>query len=79
MKCYKKVFTKDNLRNNYGFFIYEFIFILYAICLFLFRFRYYSKLLNKINKLAKLKKELFKNNNKNNLEITDNKIIICFF
>ena len=27
MKCYKKVFTKDNLINNYGFFIY--IFILY--------------------------------------------------
>ena len=31
MKCYKKVFTKDNLINNYGFFIYIFIFALYTI------------------------------------------------
>ena len=79
MKCYKKVFTKDNLKNNYGFFIYIFIFILYAICLLLFCFKYYSKLLNKINDLAKLKKELFEENNINNLKITDNKIILCFY
>ena len=75
MKCYKKVFTNDNLRNNYGFFIYIFIFALYTICLILFSCKYYSKLLNKINKLAKLKEEQFKKNKINNFEITNNEII----
>ena len=42
---------------------------------FIFCFKYYSKLLNKINDLAKLKKELFEENNINNLKITDNKIL----
>ena len=36
MKCYKNVFDKKNIRNNYGFFIIFFIELLYFICLFNF-------------------------------------------
>ena len=55
MKCFKQVFTKDNLKKNYGFFIFSFIYILYFICLFLFRYKYYFQLINIINNLIRIK------------------------
>ena len=41
LKCYKEVFKKDNIKLNYGFYIYLFIFLLYFICLFLFYYKFY--------------------------------------
>ena len=41
LKCYKIVFKINNLKRNYGFFIISFIFLLYYITLFIFRFKSY--------------------------------------
>ena len=43
MKCYKIAFTKD-IINNYGFYILDFIIILYFICLIIFKINSYDKL-----------------------------------
>ena len=73
MKCYKIVFKIENLKKNYGFYFYSFIFILYIITLFLFSFKFFSSLVNVINKIkiAKIKILESKGNNINNL-ITNN-------
>ena len=36
VKCYKIVFNINNLKNNYGFFIIFFIFIMYFISIIIF-------------------------------------------
>ena len=47
LKCYKKVFTKESLKNNYGFFIFLIIFVLFFITLILFISKYlYSFFIN---------------------------------
>ena len=74
-KCYKVVFIYNNLKNNYGFFIYIFIYILFFICLFLFRCKYYSILINKIKKLIRIKVDSFKENKMNHLFKTKNQIV----
>ena len=44
MKCYKKVFIKNNLKNNIGFFINLGIVILFIISFFIFIFYSFPKL-----------------------------------
>ena len=56
MKCYKTVIKIDNLKNNYGFFIQIFIFILFFITLFLFCCKYYYNLMNIIKLIIEAKK-----------------------
>ena len=51
MKCYKIVFKKENIKNNYGFYIQGFIFCLFLTCLFLFYFKYYKLFLEKIKNI----------------------------
>ena len=63
MKCYKKVFNKDSLKKNYGFFI--FIFVLYFICLFLFKYKHYFLLINDIYQIENALNEILKDNVKN--------------
>ena len=77
MKCFKKVFSKDNLIKNYGFYIFSFIYILYIICLLLFCCKYYSQLIKEIDKVIKAK-ENTKNsgiNFKKNIETQNNRFI----
>ena len=39
IKCYKKVFNKKNIKNNYGFFIVLIMNLLYYICLYVFIYK----------------------------------------
>ena len=55
VKCYKIVFTKNNMKNNYGSFIILFIFILYFLCLIIFYCKSWKKLLEEIVKIIKAK------------------------
>ena len=62
LKCYKSVFKKHNIIKNYGFYILNFIFLLYFICIFLFYFKfYYSFFLEVENIFLSLKN--YKNEN----------------
>ena len=49
MKCYKIVFTKGNIKSNYGFYILGFIILLFLICLFLFYYKYYQLFFAEMN------------------------------
>ena len=49
MKCYKVVFTKGNIKSNYGFYILGFIILLFLICLFLFYYKYYQLFFAEMN------------------------------
>ena len=52
MKCYKEVFNKKSLKNNYGFFIVLLIILFYIIFIFIFRFKSYIKLLTIISEIV---------------------------
>ena len=75
LKCYKKVFTKESLKNNYGFFIFLIIFVLFFITLILFISKYYTSLKNEINTIVDAKnnsnKLIIVNNNKNKNDINN--------
>ena len=62
IKCYKILFNKNNIKNNYGFFILFFIFLLYLICIIIF----YCK---SLKNLIDIIKNIFdaKNNEKNHI------------
>ena len=49
MKCYKIAFKKENIKSNYGFYILDFIILLFILCLFLFYYKYYNLFLAEIN------------------------------
>ena len=49
MKCYKIVFTKGNIKSNYGFYILGFIILLFLICLILFYYKYYQLFFAEMN------------------------------
>ena len=67
IKCLKDIFSKDFINNNYGFYIFNFIFVLYFICLISFYLKFYHKLLNQIKEIASLlKKMLYSTNNTKN-------------
>ena len=55
VKCYKVVFKKNNIKNNYGFFIFILIFILYFICLIVFYCKSKDNLFNEIIQIIKAK------------------------
>ena len=61
IKCYKMVFEKENLINNYGFFILISILLILIICQILFFLRYYQLLIKEINAIIRAKKNLFPN------------------
>ena len=68
VKCYKIVFNKNNLKNNYGFFIMIFIFILYFICIFTFYCKSKDALFKEVIKIidAKNKENQINKNKKIN-------------
>ena len=51
MKYFKEVFNTKSLKHNYGFYIVLLIILFYFICLFIFRFKSYIKLLTIINEI----------------------------
>ena len=66
MKCYKNVFTKENLKHNIGFFINVSFFILFFVSFFIFIWKSFGKLLIDINELFSAKKnKKFKRSNNN--------------
>ena len=70
--CYKIAFKKKNLLSNIGFYIMDFIFLLYIIFLILFYSKYQHLFLNEIKKVFNNSKNGYINtNNKNNLNKTD--------
>ena len=52
IKCYKIVFKINNLKNNYGFIIIFFIFILYLICITVFYCKSFKILIYEIIKIT---------------------------
>ena len=48
MKCYKIVLKIKNLKNNYGFIIISFIFLIYILTLLIFKTSSYEKLKKEI-------------------------------
>ena len=61
LRCYKKVFKLNNLKKNYGFYIY--IFSSYILCLLHFCFKFYLNHKNDISKLIDKKEKTFKSEN----------------
>ncbi len=51
MKCFKSVFVKNNLKDNFGFVFILFIILLYFICLIIFVTQSYSKLKSDIRNI----------------------------
>ena len=51
VKCYKIVFSINNIKNNYGFFIFLFIFILYFICIIIFYWKSLKIVQQRIKKI----------------------------
>ena len=73
MKCYKVVFTKESLVNNYGSFYYVLLLLFFFILLFIFYCKYYSSLIKTIKEIKEAKINIIKNEeNKVNKLITDN-------
>ena len=60
LKCYKIVFQKNELKNNYGFYFFMCIFCFYFIVLILFVCRYYEILKNNILNIISAKKNIKK-------------------
>ena len=57
MKCIKYVLNKNSLKNNYGFYIFIFIYALFFFCLILFYCKYYSYIEKEIKEIVNIKKE----------------------
>ena len=77
LKCYKMVFKRKNIILNYGFYIMDFIFILFLICLFLFYYKYYHSFFDKVKKFVlSLNKNKIEHMNTSNKNIGDSNQII---
>ena len=59
VKCYKIVFTRNNLKKNYGSFIILFIFILYFLCIIIFYCKSWKKLMGEIIKIINAKIKIY--------------------
>ena len=66
LKCYKSVLKWKELKNNYGFYIFVIINILYLLTAILFYSKFYFLLKQDIKKIEKAKSFLMKKNDKNN-------------
>ena len=66
LKCYKSVFKWKEIKNNYGFYIFVIINILYVLTVILFYSKFYFLLKQDIKKIEKAKSFLMKKNDKNN-------------
>ena len=78
LTCYKIAFKRKNLLPNIGFYIMDFIFLLYFICLFLFYYKYYHPFFEEIKKVfLDLKNEyiITNNDNSNNNSLNKNDFI----
>ena len=64
IKCYKIAFQINNIKINYGFYIFCFLIIIIFICTLLFYIKFYSLLIQEINEIISAIKN---KNNKNNL------------
>ena len=73
LRCYETAFKSENLKLNYGFYLLDFIFGIFLICLFLFYFKYYYSFIDKVKKLVV---NLINNNNKIEHMNTSNKNIV---
>ena len=60
VKCYKNVLVLKYLKKNYGFYFYIILFALYIICFILFYAKFYSLLINKVEKIKEAKEHFFK-------------------
>ena len=69
IKCYKIVFNKNNLKNNYGSFFILFIFLLYFLCIIIFFCKSWKSLINEIIKIRKAKNNENYSNKKNQIYI----------
>ena len=69
IKCFKTVFDKKNIKNNYGFFIIIFIMVLFYICLIVFYCKYLEKIICEFQNIIKAINDI---NNEDN-QITINK------
>ena len=61
--CIKNIFSKDYINNNYGFYTFVFILVLFFICLILFYLKFYQKLLNQIKEIVSVLKMLSSSSN----------------
>ena len=75
IKCYKIVFRINNLKKNYGFFIFIFIFVLYFICLNIFCCKSWKSLLNEILSIIKKNNVINKINSSKNVNIINKRNI----
>ena len=56
INCFKIIFKKDNLLNNYGFYILVFLLVIFIICSILFCCKYYQIIINEIDEIIQAKK-----------------------
>ena len=74
LKCYKIVFNKDNIIINYGFYLLDFILLIFLLCFFLFYCKYYKNFLEKVKKFTSNLKKSNKSESKNTSNKNKNKI-----
>ena len=63
LKCYEIIFKINNIKKNYGCFIFIALLFLYFICLMLFYCKFYDLLKIEIKEVIKIKNNNSKNNN----------------
>ena len=74
MKCYKIVFDKKNIKNNYGFYFVLFIELLYYICFFNFILLDFNQLKHDIKNIIFMLKTKKKNKMTNQMSLKQNLI-----
>ena len=70
MKCYKKVFIKNNLKYNLGFFILFGVIVFFVISCFIFICKSFSQLCIDIKKIILAKRNIQFNNNLTKLNLS---------
>ena len=74
MRCYKNLFTKDGILNNYGSFIILPIIFFHIISYIIFNFRDFNLIRNKIIEITNFKKVFYSINQKKNNDNNINEI-----
>ena len=77
LKCYNKLFTKEGILNNIGFYLILVIILFHIITIFIFKIKLFQLLLNKINnilyEIEPHKKHIYNTKNKNSLNANNGK------